>query len=305
MLGTIGGRAWAEYRATAALPHLLQAPRMCSLIVWDTVRAANLSLYGYGRPTTPNLERLASRGVRFDLAFSTSSWTLPAHASMFTGRWPHELDVDWKSPMRDDVPTLAGYLAAHGYDTAGFVANLDYCNRETGLARGFAHYEDFPIELYDVFARYVGTGQPDRHRRLAVRSWAGCWRNAPGVGTTWFPARRSMRRTPRRSTGRSWRWLARQQARRRPFFAFLNYNDAHTPYEVPDRSIPGFGLRPESSLGPPTLLQLELGGQGKLCVPTTCGWPPMFMTIASLISIGGWGSCSRSSTGAACSTIPW
>ena len=42
-------------------------------------------------------------------------------------------------------------------------------------------------------------------------------------------------------------WLSRRQGRRRPFFAFLNYNDAHTPYEVPDQSIPGFGLRPTSS----------------------------------------------------------
>ena len=49
-----------------------------------------------------------------------------------------------RSPLRADVPTLAEYLAAHGYDTAGFVANLDYCSRETGLARGFAHYEDYP-----------------------------------------------------------------------------------------------------------------------------------------------------------------
>ena len=41
-------------------------------------------------------------------------------------------------------------------------------------------------------------------------------------------------------------WLDWQQARRRPFFAFLNYNDAHTPYEVPDDMAPGFGRRPKS-----------------------------------------------------------
>ncbi len=158
MVGTIGGRAWAEHRATTALPPPPPGARNVLLIVWDTVRAGNLSLHGYGRPTTPNLERLARRGARFDLAFSTSSWTLPAHASLFTGQWPHELGVDWKSPLRDDVPTLAEYLAAQGYDTAGFAANLDFCGRETGLARGFAHYEDFPIDLYDVFNRYVALG---------------------------------------------------------------------------------------------------------------------------------------------------
>ena len=68
--------------------------------------------------------------------------------------------------MRDGVPTLAEFLAAHGYDTAGFVANLDYCGRETGLARGFAHYEDFPLSVFDIFTRYVALG-----RRIDVSSW--------------------------------------------------------------------------------------------------------------------------------------
>ena len=51
----------------------------------------SLSLYGYGRETTPNLDRPRRAGVKFDQARSTAPWTLPSHASMFTGRWPHEL----------------------------------------------------------------------------------------------------------------------------------------------------------------------------------------------------------------------
>src|SRR5208337_4595710 len=51
------------------------------LIVLDTVGADHLSLHGYRRPTSPTLERLASRGVRFDSACATASWTLPSHAS--------------------------------------------------------------------------------------------------------------------------------------------------------------------------------------------------------------------------------
>ena len=61
------------------------------LIVLDTVRAKSLSLYGYSRATTPNLDRLAARGVVFERALSTAPWTLPSHGSMFTGRFPHEL----------------------------------------------------------------------------------------------------------------------------------------------------------------------------------------------------------------------
>ena len=122
----VGGRIWSEIEQVSSLPPPPAGARNVLLIVWDTVRAANTSAYGYHRATTPNLDRLAGRGVRFDLAFSAASWTLPSHASMFTGRWPHELHVDWKAPMRDDVPTLAGSLASRGYDTAGFVANFDY-----------------------------------------------------------------------------------------------------------------------------------------------------------------------------------
>ncbi len=63
------------------------------LIVLDTVGADHLSLHGYNRPTSPTLDGLARRGIRFDRARATASWTLPSHASMFTGRWPHECTV--------------------------------------------------------------------------------------------------------------------------------------------------------------------------------------------------------------------
>ncbi len=94
-------------------------------------------------------------------------WTLPSHASLFTGHWPHELGVNWTTPLRPDVTTLAEYLGTRGYDTAGFVANLEYCGRETGLNRGFVHYEDYPIGLYETFTRYVGLGHP-----MEFPSWA-------------------------------------------------------------------------------------------------------------------------------------
>jgi arylsulfatase A-like enzyme len=253
MLVTIGGRAWSEHRASSAVPPTPSAARNVLLIVWDTVRAGNLSLHGYSRPTTPNLERLAGHGVRFDLAFSTSSWTLPSHASLFTGRWPHELGVDWKSPLRADVPTLAEYLTSQGYDTAGFVANLDYCSRETGLARGFARYEDFPIAVYDIFTRYVALS-----RRIEISSWALVLDRLleKYVGRWYDLVPRAQEHTKNAAdVDRAFLgWLARRQASRRPFFAYLNYNDAHSPYEVPDRSAPANGLRPASSLDRQTLL---------------------------------------------------
>ena len=112
----------------------------------DTVRADRLSLYGYRRPTSPTLERLAKRGIRFDEARATAPWTLPSHASLFTGRWPHELDVNWNTRLGTKFPTLAEYLGSCGYATAGFVANVQYCSSEFGLDRGFTHYEDYVLE---------------------------------------------------------------------------------------------------------------------------------------------------------------
>jgi arylsulfatase A-like enzyme len=263
MLLTIGRRAWSEHRALAALPPPPSAAKNVLLIVWDTVRAGNLSLYGYGRPTTPNLERFAGRGARFDLAFSTSSWTLPSHASLFTGRWPHELGVDWTSPLRTDVPTLAEHLGSRGYDTAGFVANLDYCSRETGLARGFAHYDDFPLELYDAFTRYVGLGH-----RLEVPAWActleKLLERISGSSSGMVPRTNEHAKRGAEVDREFLDWLSWQRGRRRPFFAFLNYNDAHTPYGPPDSSIPGFGLRPATGQDRLTLLRWNALEKAKL-----------------------------------------
>ena len=84
------------------------------LIVMDTVAADHLDLYGYDRPTSSAIDELARRGSRFDAAQSTSSWTLPSHASMFTGRWPHELSVGWRTPLDAASPTVAEYLGATG-----------------------------------------------------------------------------------------------------------------------------------------------------------------------------------------------
>ena len=102
--------------ASAGAPNVL-------LIVLDTVRADRLSVQGYGRDTTPQLARLARRGVVFEEARSAAPWTLPSHASLFTGRWPHELRVGGDRPLDATYPTLAEHLSKHGYATAGFVGH--------------------------------------------------------------------------------------------------------------------------------------------------------------------------------------
>ena len=148
----------------------------------DTVAADHLALYGYGRPTSPAIEELARRGCRFDAAVSSSSWTLPSHASMFTGRWPHELSVGWRTPLDAAAPTVAEFLRDRGYDTAGFIANTTYCAADSGLGRGFAVYRDYifrelsPFRMAVLVQRSleglqaIGDGLGDAPRpRLAAR----------------------------------------------------------------------------------------------------------------------------------------
>ena len=133
------------------------------LIVMDTVSAQHMSLYGYPRDTTPNLARLARKGVRFQHARSTAPWTLPSHASMFTGRWPHDLSVGYGQPLDASAPTLAESLRDRGYATGGFVANTLYCSAETGLNRGFIHYEDHELtpSVPDPFRR-IRSSRPQK-----------------------------------------------------------------------------------------------------------------------------------------------
>ena len=201
------------------------------LIVLDTVRAGNLSLYGYERDTTPNLKRLAARGVRFDRAFSTAPWTAPSHGSMFTGRWCHELSVGWDRPLDKATPTLAEFLATQGYATAGFVANTIYCSYETGLSRGFAHYED-----YDVTLRAVLLCSALVHRTMNFIGKYPELADALGLGDAEPSGGYRYRKGAARINGDFLTWLDRRGRPDpdRPFFAFLNYYDAHTPYLAPE-----------------------------------------------------------------------
>ncbi len=219
-VGLHGWRALVEHGEMAKLaPARAQAPNVL-LIVLDTVRAQSLSVYGYQRPTTPQLEKLAKRGVRFERAISTAPWTAPAHASMFTGRWPHELSTDWKTmhlkPLDATHPTLAEVLGARGYATAGFVANVEMAGYETGLSRGFTHYEDYPVSAAEVVLS-----------------------SSLGRLITMSPKLRSLvdyydvpsRKTAANINEAFLDWQAGQPGR--PFFAFLNYFDAHEPYLPP------------------------------------------------------------------------
>jgi hypothetical protein len=209
-------------------------------VVLDTVRADHLSLYGYDRPTSPNLQRLATRGIRFDQARTAAPWTLASHASLFTGRWPHELQSGWLRPLRADVPTLSEFLGSLGYATAGFVGNTFYCSYDSGLDRGFAHYEDYVVDLLNAI----------RTVELIDRMFTML---APLDALLPIKDLRLWRfdRTDRKSAGDVNQgfldWLSRRPQPERPFFAFLNYADAHAPYVLPGPVGYRFGVAPVST----------------------------------------------------------
>jgi arylsulfatase A-like enzyme len=231
---TYGRQALAEYRAVAGLPPPPPGAGNVVLIILDAVRAGSLSLHGYARDTTPNLMRWAKRGIRFERAMAPAPWTYPSHSSIFTGQWPYKLNAQSKHILDTPYTTLAECLASRGYLTAGFAANTVYCSYETRLNRGFAHYEDYQVSP-----------------RNALASTApGLWLTKnilyPGdfYSHKWI---RFQSRDARENTRAFLDWLSRQRRGGRPFFAFLNYLDAHEPFVVPEGAGAHFASHPESA----------------------------------------------------------
>jgi arylsulfatase A-like enzyme len=192
------------------------------LITLDTVRADHVSAYGYHRPTTPYFDRFAQRGVLFEQAVAPSSWTLPSHASIFTGLLPHQHGAGPYDPLDNRPRTLAEILSSVGYETAGFSSNSGYGLSIWGLGRGFQLYEDDRVLpshnfTYTAAGRALSQSQYLRFERpdlLYVRS-------AQDLNEQIL------------------RWYRHRSGR--PFFLFINYMDAHDPYHVPPGFEPKFG----------------------------------------------------------------
>src|SRR5271157_148959 len=278
-------------RRVSSLPMPPKESPNVLLIVLDTVGADHLSLHGYRRPTSPTLEQLASRGVRFDSACATASWTLPSHASFFTGRWPHETTARWNHPLGNEFTTIAECLSERGFETAAFVANLHFCGHDSGLARGFATYKDhrltpltglasswlgaLPLDLARSARNWVlarGTAQaketkvqPEPEKEQAPTGSASLEPNLlsnPSSGTVpgatsgllgLIKNFRANRKDASIVNQEFLDWLSGRNEPDRPFFAFLNYWDAHHPYLVPGENARHFGLIPETAADRDTL----------------------------------------------------
>ncbi|MFA9416792.1 sulfatase [Natrinema sp. HArc-T2] len=111
-------------------------------VVLDTVRKDRLEPYGYERATTPALSRFAEEATVFESAVAPAPWTLPVHASLFTGQYPSQHGADQGSPYLDGDTTLASVLSAAGYDTACYSSNA-WITPYTGLTDGFDAQDSF------------------------------------------------------------------------------------------------------------------------------------------------------------------
>jgi len=136
-----GPTSAAGARATAPAPAVV-------VVVADTLRADHLGCYGYHRSTSPHIDALAATATRYSRAFASSPWTLPSHASLFTGLDPHQhgaqtVLVDGAArerPLADETLTLAESLRDEGFATAGFVANAALLRPNLGVSQGFDRY---------------------------------------------------------------------------------------------------------------------------------------------------------------------
>ncbi|HEX6134255.1 MAG TPA: sulfatase [Longimicrobiales bacterium] len=240
-LAGVGQWAWRTVRQQsliAGLPAAAAASPNVLIIILDTVRGENMSLYGYARPTTPALERHAADAAVFDRAIATAPWTLPTHGTLLTGLYAGETGGDFLVPISHSARSLPEAFQARGYRTAGFVANLLYTSWESGLARGFQEYQDYRTSPRLVLTHSV-IGQTGLvNGLLDARSPRALWR-------TLRRAQLSVSRLPAdipvaapEITDAFLSWQA--QIEERPFFAFLNYFDAHGPYRAPPELVARF-----------------------------------------------------------------
>lgn len=113
------------------------------LIIIDTLRQDKLSAYGFPEETSPEIDRMAEQGVRFDRVIAQSSWTRPSIGSMLTSHYPRTLGIynEKDETLPDDFVTLAEVLKEAGYTTIGATANPNI-NTSFNFQQGFDHYID-------------------------------------------------------------------------------------------------------------------------------------------------------------------
>jgi len=192
-------------------------------VVWDTTRADRMSLYGHERETTPFLEEWTAKNARvFENCISTASSTVPSHAGMFTGKLPSEHGSRFGHQWLDDAHrTAAELLSDAGYRTFLWAANPHISSHEN-FQQGF-DVERHPWDdetIQSAFRIVLGKVKGDKSSELARKLRSG-------KGTPWMIKAAGELAEPTLQE-----WLKESDSEQ-PFFAFLNYMEAHRPFVPP------------------------------------------------------------------------
>jgi arylsulfatase A-like enzyme len=251
VIAAIQGGTWlTERRAASNLPSAPSGSPNVLVVVLDTLRADHLSSYGYLRGTTPEIDKVAGHGVLFENAIAPSSWTLPSHASLLTGRSVYEHGMGnvqpmpwpgWGKSSLNGLPTLGEALQKRGYRTGAFSANRIYFTSNVGLGRGFIHFEDYFYSVGDSFVRtqfgrefarlYMNRSSKSTFTRAFRTLGLGSWLDKDSEGSGDYGGVYGVRKRASEVNRESLRWVERD--RQHPFFAFLNYLDVHYGYGGP------------------------------------------------------------------------
>ena len=185
------------------------------LIVLDTLRARNMSLYGYPKRTTPFLEEIAAKSVVFRNAYAAAPWTLPSHASIFTGLYPSRHNANKKGHyLKEDILTLAEYLKSKGYSTASFSAN-PWVDDRFRMLRGFDR-------------KYRFWNRMDDHKNKAIPKILRRGFNSLEYRLRGIVFDKGAVRINRKIS-------EELKSSEKPFFYFINYMETHAPYLPPRR----------------------------------------------------------------------
>jgi arylsulfatase A-like enzyme len=221
------------------------------LIILDTLRRDHLSSYGYTRDTSPYLDEFSTHATIFNRAIAPAQWTIPSHASLFTGLYPSTHQVTQASDkLSGSYPTLAEILQVDGYHTVGFSNNPLVGVLDNDLTRGFGEFYNYsgaaPNRPIDQKRSRVRRTMATQFRRVAgqvsnlVAQHDELFRMS--LNPTFFPALSrfvNYKGDTERSVDDLWDYWTDHHAggSDKPMFAFLNLMGAHTPYRPPQDSL--------------------------------------------------------------------
>lgn len=203
------------------------------IVLVDTLRADHLGTYGYPRPTSPHIDRLARSSVVFEEAISQATYTKPAVASLLTGSFVHRHGViSSRDALGPELTTLAEQLRAHGYQAAAFSAN-PWITPEFRFERGFDHFEsnraiDVQLTVLYRFLRRVG-GMVGQRGGGEMTKWLLRASGEPNPSNS---------RRDELLTESLLGWLENNHDR--PFFIYAHLIGPHDPYDPPEEAVRPF-----------------------------------------------------------------